>query len=123
VGRTLGYIALACVVLFGLVRCAAWVWWPHQGKRVVATEWNVVSVAPDRRSAVIRVELCPATYSGTKVDHIGGDIRLTVYERLTPNVKASCVAFQEMPTYTVNFGAPLSSAGRILGGCARNECP
>jgi hypothetical protein len=122
VRRTLGYVALACIVVFGLVRCAEWVWLPHYGRRVVIGVWNVVAIAPDRRSAVIRVEMCAAKYSGTKVDRVGRDVRFTVYQRLEPGVQAACVDFDGMPTFTVKLGAPLAGAGRILGGCARNHC-
>ena len=122
VGRTVGYVAVACLLIFGLVRCAQWVWLPHQGKRVVTDQWNVVSVAQDRRSAVIRVDVCAGTYSGATVRPTGRDVRITVYLRQRTGAQPGCVMFAGMPTYTVNFGARLPSGGRILGGCAANQC-
>jgi hypothetical protein len=96
---------------------------PNLGKRELAS-WQVVRVAPDRRSAVIRVDVCGKRFSGFRVIRAERNVRLAVFVRAElDDVKRSCAALDGMPTRVVKFGFALPTGGRILeSGCREKVC-
>jgi len=88
----------------------------------VTMEWDVVRVASDRQSVLIRVDECGSDYVGTRVARVGADVRFTVL--LRPDDAANdltvCGTFLEMPIHVVHLGFALPPDGRVLAsGCPR----
>jgi hypothetical protein len=89
----------------------------------VTTQWDVVRVAPDRRSAVIRVDECAGGYDNTTVMRVGENVRLLVTVDDDVEGSVDCVPFDQMPTHIVNFGFTLPANGHVIAsGCPKVEC-
>jgi hypothetical protein len=86
--------------------------------------WDVVRVAGDRRSVVIRVDECGVDYAGARVTRVGANVRLTVSTRPDRDPdSATCGRFDEMPVHVVQLGFALPASGRVLAsGCPVDEC-
>jgi hypothetical protein len=97
---------------------------PNLGKPHLASGWQVVRVADDRLSAVIRVDECGSRYSGVQVIREGRNVRLAVFVRdEKDDVQRSCVPLERMPTRVAQFGFALPAGGRILErGCPERVC-
>jgi hypothetical protein len=126
-GRVVAGLLVGGVVVVGCAPALSWIGLVHPlGKREVTTEWQVVSIAADRRSTVIRVGACAEQYSGTDVSRVGRNVRLTVFRRkeyVAHPQTLDCVAFWMMPTQTVDFGFTLPADGHVIdSGCAAAVC-
>jgi hypothetical protein len=90
----------------------------------VTHRWDVVQLADDRRSVVIRVDECGVDYAGTRVTRVGSNVRLIVSTRPDRDDGATtCGRFDEMPVHLVRFGFALPASGHVLAsGCPRDEC-
>lgn len=130
--RTLAKIGVGCVLVFALVffGCAPTLrflgYLPHAGPREATKEWRVVRIAGDRRSVVIRVNICDARFEGARVTRVGTNVQLTVFDRQLHTVPwglRDCVPFSSMPTFVVAFAFALPVGGRVLdSGCPDYVC-
>jgi hypothetical protein len=87
---------------------------PRLGERQETTHWQVVSVASDRRSAQIQVDVCGARFAGVDVTRVHNDVRLAVYVRKEHGSgKPSCAVLSAMPKQIVVFDFALPRDGMI----------
>jgi hypothetical protein len=123
----LGFLVVAAIVAVGCAPTLRYLGYlPKLGKREATTHWQVLSIASDRRSAVIRIETCAAGVDGVRVTPVGTNVRLTVIERKEPVGDprlVDCVPFSMMPKRVVQFGFALPDGGRVLAsGCPTYVC-
>jgi hypothetical protein len=122
-----GFLVVSAIVVVGCAPTLRFLGYlPKRGKAEVTNDWQVVSIAADRRSAIIRVETCAARVDAVRVTPVGTNVRLMVIERkeAVPNpLLVDCVAFSMMPTRVVNFGFTLPAGGHVLAsGCPTYVC-
>jgi len=92
-------------------------------KAQVTTQWDVVRVARDRRSVVIRVDECGGDYDSATVMRVGANVRLTVTVNSDVSGPVDCVPFGQMPTHVVHLGFTLPAGGHVVpSGCPKLEC-
>jgi hypothetical protein len=117
---------VAAVVVVGFMPTLRYFGLVHSlGPRVATNRWEVVSIAANRRSAVIKVDTCHAELDGVDVMRVEHDVRLTVYVRQEHGfAPVSCPAVSRMPTHRVQFGLVLPVDGTVLAsGCPKRLCP
>jgi hypothetical protein len=130
--RRLAQIGTLCALGFALVFVGCFPtmrflgYLPKLGPPKVTTYWRVVSIAKDRRSAVVKIDVCAQHVDSVRVTRVGEDVRLTVIERAEHVAQpglVDCAPFSMMPTRVVKFGFALPAAGRVLdSGCPAYKC-
>jgi hypothetical protein len=116
--RSVWCIVVGVIVVVGCVPSLRYLGYiaPRLGKSEVTTQWEVATVAPDRRSVVLRVDVCTAHFDRVRVTRVGKDVRLTVYVRHEHGARPkSCPTLSSMPKRVVQLGFALPAGAHILG--------
>lgn len=121
--RVTGTVLVAVVLFFGTVPTLHFFGLLSNQSSHATRQWDVVRLAPDRRSVVIRVDECSGDFDGASVMRVGRDVRLTVTIDDESPGTVECVPFPQMPTHVVRFNFMLPADGTVIdSGCPKVEC-